>query len=95
MGRLISLAVPDRVLFWFGMVILLSGVGLSPPYPVTGGGLTTIGSILMAGAPAGAVGNWAERRLLDTLLGCAVALVATYLLWPRDSETEEAVPAPT
>jgi uncharacterized membrane protein YccC len=50
---------------------------------------------LMAGAPAGAVGNWAERRLLDTLLGCAVALVATYLLWPRDSETEEVVPAPT
>jgi MFS family permease len=91
----ISLAVPDRVLFSFGMVILLSGVGLSPPYPVIAGGPPRSARSLMAGAPAGAVGNWAERRLLDTLLGCAVALVATYLLWPRDSETEEVVPAPT
>jgi hypothetical protein len=37
------------------------GIGLSPPYPIIGGGLTTMGSILLAGAPTGAVGNWAER----------------------------------
>jgi uncharacterized membrane protein YccC len=34
--------------------------------------------------------------LVDTIVGCAIALVATYLLWPRDRETEAApVPAPT
>ena len=90
-----SLVIPDRVLFSFGLVILFSGVGLGPPYPIVGGGLTSIGSILMAGAPSGAVGNWAERRLLDTLIGCAIALVATYLLWPRDSESEQSVPVTT
>ena len=74
---------------------LFAGIGLSPPYPVIGGGLTTMGSVLLAGAPTGAVGNWAERRLLDTAVGCAVALVATYLFWPRDRETETPVPAPT
>lgn len=32
--------------------------------------------------------------MIDTLVGCAIALIATYLLWPRDDETEaaEAVP---
>lgn len=92
---IVSLVVPDRVLFSFGIVILFAGIGLSPAYQIIGGGLTTIGSVLLAGAPTGAVGDWAQRRLLDTILGCAIALVATYLLWPRDRETQEPVPAPT
>jgi MFS family permease len=91
----VSLVVPDRVLFSFGVVILFAGIGLSPAYQLLGGGLTTIGSVLLAGAPTGAVGNWAERRLVDTAVGCAVALIATYLLWPRDREVKEPVPAPT
>jgi MFS family permease len=90
-----SLVVPDRVLFSFGIVILFAGIGLSPAYQIIGGGLTTIGSVLLARAPTGAVGDWAQRRLLDTILGCAIALVATYLLWPRDRETQEPVAAPT
>jgi uncharacterized membrane protein YccC len=57
--------------------------------------VTSIGSILMARAPTGAVSNWAERRLLDTVLGCAIALVATYVLGPRDRETEKPVPVAT
>jgi uncharacterized membrane protein YccC len=90
-----SLIVPDRVLFSFGGVIMFSGIGLSPAYPIVGGGLTTIGSVLLADAPTGAVGDWAGRRVLDTLLGCAIALVATYLFFPRDREAEETVPAAT
>jgi hypothetical protein len=87
-----SLVVPDRVLFSLGVVILFTGIGLSPPYPIVGGGLTSIGSILLAGAPTGDITGWAGRRLLDTILGCAIAIAATYLLWPRDRETPEAVP---
>lgn len=90
-----SLVIPGRVLFSFGLVIPFGGVGLGPAYPIVGGGLTSIGSILMAGAPTGAVGNWAERRLLDTVVGCGIALVATYLLWPRDSDSEQSVPVTT
>ncbi len=60
---------PDRLLFSFGIVILFAGIGLSPPYPLVGGGLTTMGSVLLAGAPTGAVGNWAERRLSTRSLG--------------------------
>jgi hypothetical protein len=35
------------------------------------------------------------RRVLDTAIGCAIALVATYLLWPQDDETDEQVPVTT
>jgi uncharacterized membrane protein YccC len=71
-----------------------AGIGLSLPYPIVGGGLTSIGSILLAGAPTGDVTGWAGHRLLDTIAGCAIALVATYLLWPRDREAAETVPVP-
>jgi uncharacterized membrane protein YccC len=87
-----SLVVPDKVLFSLGVIILFTGIGLSPPYPIVGGGLTSIGSILLAGAPTGDVTGWAGHRLLDTILGCAIAIAATYLLWPRDRETPDAVP---
>lgn len=60
-----------------------------------GGGLTTIGSILLAGAPTGDIPGWAARRILDVLAGCAIALAATYVLWPHDEESDAPVPAPT
>lgn len=86
-----SLILPHKLLFSFGAIILFAGIGLSPPYPMIGGGLTSIGSILMAGAPTGAIGTWSTHRLLDTVIGCAIALVANYLLWPRDRESEPTV----
>lgn len=89
-----SVVIPDRVLFSLGFVLILAGVGLSPPYPLLGGALTTIGSILLAGEPTGEIALWAQHRLLDILLGCAIALAATYLLWPRDRAAEAPVPAP-
>ena len=54
-----------------------------------------MGSVLLAGAPTGAVGNWAERRLPRHARWVAVAVIATYLLWPYDSETEERIAVPT
>jgi Fusaric acid resistance protein-like len=87
-----SLILGERALVSLGVVILLAGIGFSPPYPIIGGALTSIGSILMAGGPSGAVGTWTTHRVIDTVVGCAIALVATYLLWPRDSEADEPVP---
>ena len=89
---IVSLVVPDRVLFSLGIVIIFIGVGLSPPYPVVSGGLIAIGSILLAGAPTGDVTGWAGHRLIDTIVGCAIALFSMYLLWPRDREEPETVP---
>ena len=92
---LASVVVPDRALFSLGFLAILAGIGISPPYPIVGGGLTTVGSILLAGEPTGEIALWAQHRLLDILLGCAIALAATYLLWPRDRSAETTVPVPT
>lgn len=90
---MVSLVLPDKVLVSLGLLVILAGIGLSPPYPTVGGGLTAIGSILLAGAPTGDIAGWAGHRLLDVVIGCAIALAATYLLWPKDRETPETVPA--
>jgi uncharacterized membrane protein YccC len=90
-----SVIVPNAVLFSLGIVILFAGIGLSPPYPIIGGAMSSIGSVLMAGAPTGAIGTWSTHRLLDTVVGCAIALAANYLFWPRDSEAKDTVPAAT
>jgi len=90
----VSTIVPEKVLFSFGIVILFAGIGLGPAYTLVGGALTTIGSVLLAGAPTGAIGPWAGHRLFDTILGCAIALLFTYLLWPRDDESQESAPVP-
>lgn len=32
------------------------------------------------------------RNAAGTVVGCTIALVATYLLWPKDREADKAVP---
>jgi hypothetical protein len=50
--------------------------------------------------PTGAPPAWGLVRYLvcglvvGTVVGCAIALVATYLPWPRDEEDKEPVPVP-
>jgi hypothetical protein len=39
------------------------------------------------------IGTWATHRLLDTITGCALALAAQYLLWPRDRPEDETADA--
>ncbi|MFC5264066.1 hypothetical protein ACFPJ1_18305 [Kribbella qitaiheensis] len=43
------------------------------------------------GWPAADLGTWAGHRLIDTLLGCAMALASMYLLWPTDKPDDAAV----
>lgn len=83
---------------------LVVGVAFSSPLPHVH--QTMLGALAGVVAAAGASGPSgiarrialvaavSERRLLDTLVGCGVALVATYLLWPRDTE-EDGVPVPS
>jgi hypothetical protein len=57
-----------------------ASTGAPPAWPLVG--------YLTAGLIAGAALSG------DTIVGCAIALVATYLLWPRDKESEQTVPVP-
>ncbi len=48
----------------------------------------------MTAPPIGEVTGWAGHRLLDTVIGRTIALIAPCMLWPRDSDTAETVPGP-
>jgi hypothetical protein len=81
---LFALVVPQAALLAIALVAVLAGILYSPTYPLLAGGLTSMGAVLLVGAPTGAIGEWAGHRLLDTAIGCGLALASTYLLWPRD-----------
>lgn len=84
--------LPDEVLFSVGILIPFAGIGVGPPYRIVGGGLTSTRSIVMAGAPTGAIGARSAHRRLDARIGCTAARVADELLRPRDREADEALP---
>ena len=86
---LFALVLPNSALLSIALVALLVGILYSPTYPLVAGGLTAMGAILLVGAPSGSIGEWAGHRLLDTVIGCTLALGSTYLLWPRDKPDVE------
>lgn len=92
--QVLALVVNVEVLIALGTLALLPGIAYSRRYPVLAGGLTAFAVVVFTGAPAQAIGTWATHRLWDTALGCALALAAQYLLWPRErSETDGSDPA--
>lgn len=86
---LLSLVVPEGILLYAAFLLVLLGVAYNPTYPLLAGGLTAMGAILLVGAPTGRIADWAGHRLLDTAIGCALALVSMYVLWPRDRPTDD------
>ena len=90
---LLALVVPHSVLFSLAVVFLLLGMAYKPVYPLAAGGASAMGAILLVGAPSGAIATWAGHRLIDTTLGCALALTSMYVLWPHDKPTEDLPPA--
>ncbi|MEK6438454.1 FUSC family protein [Pseudonocardia sp. T1-2H] len=81
------------VLFTAAILFLLVGIAYKPTYPLPAAALSAMGAVLLVAGPAGDLGAWAAHRLLDTLLGCAMALASMYLLWPRDKPDNDAVTA--
>ena len=88
------LTVLDRfiggaVLFATAMLFLLIGIAYKRTYPLQAGALSAMGAILLVAGPAGNLETWAGHRLLDTVLGCAMALASMYLLWPKDKPDDD------
>jgi Fusaric acid resistance protein-like len=51
-----------------------------------------VAASVLAGLPHADILGYAGERLIDTLIGAAIALAAGYLLWPRTRPTPEPVP---
>jgi Fusaric acid resistance protein-like len=82
--------VAPAVLFTSAILVLLVGIAYKRTYPLQAGALTAMGAILLVAGPGGDLGAWAGHRLLDTMLGCAMAVASTYLLWPKDKPDDDA-----
>lgn len=78
------LVVPVPVLVVAAGAFLILGIAYADRYPLAGTGLMSIAVVVMTGAPSGDIESWALHRLVDTLLGCLLAVAATLVLWPRD-----------
>lgn len=76
--------LPSAVALAMAAGCVVVGIAYEPAYPAIGGALAAMGAVLLVALPTGAVGVWALHRLFDTVVGCAVALAAAYLLWPSD-----------
>ena len=87
----LDLVVAAGVLFATAMLFLLVGIAYKRTYPLQAGALSAMGAILLVAGPTGDLDTWAGHRLLDTLLGCAMALASTYLLWPKDKPDDDIV----
>jgi hypothetical protein len=76
--------VPTGVLLGVALAAVVAGIAYKPVVPVLADAATAFAVVAFTAAPAADVGTTGVRRLVDTLIGVTIALLATYLLWPRD-----------
>ena len=81
---LLSALLPVWVLVGGAVPMVLLGTAYKASFPMLAAAATTIGAIVMVGAPAGSITGYAALRLVDTLAGAGIALAFAYLLWPAD-----------
>jgi uncharacterized membrane protein YccC len=82
---LLALVLPGGVLGGLSIGCLLGALLYSQRNPTLSAALSAAAVTLMVGAPSGSIPTWGGLRLLDTAVGCALAIAAGYLLWPRGS----------
>ncbi|MDY7103541.1 MAG: FUSC family protein, partial [Actinomycetota bacterium] len=87
--------VGGAALLALAAVLLLGGLVYAGRYPLAGTVAMTVAVIVFAAAPDGRLDDWAAHRLVDTLIGCALALAALALLWPGDPDAAPGAPFTT
>ncbi len=80
----LSALLPVVVLVAGAVPLTLLGLAYKPRYPLMADAVLAMGAIILVGAPAGAITDYAALRLVDTVAGAGIALGFAYLLWPKD-----------
>ncbi len=76
--------LPVAVLVAAALAAMVLGLAYKPVNDVLAGAASAFAVVVLVGAPGANATALAPRRLLDTVIGAAIALAFTYLLWPRD-----------
>ncbi|MEQ6902918.1 FUSC family protein [Nocardioides sp. YIM 152588] len=80
--------LPLGALLALAVLAFLFGQAYKPVVPLLGGAASSFAAVVFVGAPTANLGSTGAHRLVDTLIGVAIALAASYLLWPRDRAEE-------
>lgn len=89
---LLSPVLPDPVAVGLAILCLAGSITASTKSSTVSAGLGAVAASVLAGIPSGQVVQYAGLRLLDTLVGAVIAIVAGYLLWPRQKPVDVPVP---
>jgi hypothetical protein len=89
---LLSPLLPDPVAVGLAILCVAGSIAASTKSSTVSAGLGAVAASVLAGVPSGNVLAYAGLRLLDTVVGAAIAIVAGYLLWPRQRPVDVPVP---
>ena len=81
---LVALLLPPTVVVVLGLVSMALSIAYSQRSATLSAAMGAAGAAVLVGLPTGEYVDWALHRLLDTVVGAAIALVVGYLLWPKD-----------
>ena len=81
---LVALLLPQAAVVVLGVVSMALSIAYSQRSATLSAAMGAAGAAVLVGLPTGEYAAWALHRLLDTVVGAAIALVVGYLLWPKD-----------
>lgn len=89
----ISSLLPDAVVRPLAVLALAISLALSTRSAWLSVAMGAVAASVLTGLPRDDVAGFAAARLVDTLIGTALALAAGYLLWPRATPEQTPVPS--
>ena len=87
-----SMLLPTSAAIPLAAVSLAVSLALSPRSTWLSAAFGAAAAAVLVGLPSNNIRGYAGARLIDTIIGSAIALAFGYLLWPRNKPSERAVP---
>jgi hypothetical protein len=89
----LSMLLPAEAALPLAVLSLAVSLALSTRSTWLSAAFGAAAAAVLVGLPEGNIVGYDAARLIDTVIGSALALAAGYLLWPRTRPSERAVPA--
>jgi len=89
----VSLLLPDATELPLAFASLAASLALSTRSTWLSAAFGAAAAAILVGLPSGNIVGYAGARLVDTVVGSALALAAGYLLWPHAKPSERTIPA--
>ena len=89
----LTMLLPERTALPLALLSLVASLALSTRSSWLSVAFGAAAAAVLVGLPSGDFVGYAASRLVDTVIGAALALAAGYLLWPRVKPTDDDTPS--